>query len=394
MDQPLDIDALRAETPGAAHRAHFNNAGAALMPLPVIAAMKQHLDREAMLGGYEAAEAEADAISAVYGSVARLINADISEIALTENATVAWQMAFYAQSFRPGDRILTARAEYAANYVAFLQVARRTGATVEVVPDDETGAVNPAALDAMIDERVKLIAITWIPTNGGLINPAAAIGKIARRHGITYLLDACQAVGQISIDVAEIGCDLLTATGRKFLRGPRGTGFLYVRRGLLDQLEPAMIDHFGAPWVEPDRYVLRPDARRFETWEKNYASRLGLGAAIDYALALGLKRIEARCRLLADRIRTELAAIPRLTLHDLGRDRAAIVSFSIEGYAAEAVRAALTAKGISVSVSKPSSTLLDASLRDLPVIVRASPHYYNSDEELERLFEAVQELER
>ena len=394
MDQPLDIDALRAETPGAAHRAHFNNAGAALMPLPVIAAMKQHLDREAMLGGYEAAEAEADAISAVYGSVARLINADISEIALTENATVAWQMAFYAQSFRPGDRILTARAEYAANYVAFLQVARRTGATVEVVPDDETGAVNPAALDAMIDERVKLIAITWIPTNGGLINPAAAIGKIARRHGITYLLDACQAVGQILIDVAEIGCDLLTATGRKFLRGPRGTGFLYVRRGLLDQLEPAMIDHFGAPWVEPDRYVLRPDARRFETWEKNYASRLGLGAAIDYALALGLKRIEARCRLLADRIRTELAAIPRLTLHDLGRDRAAIVSFSIEGYAAEAVRAALTAKGISVSVSKPSSTLLDASLRDLPVIVRASPHYYNSDEELERLFEAVQELER
>ena len=394
MDQPLDIDALRAETPGAAHRAHFNNAGAALMPLPVIAAMKQHLDREAMLGGYEAAEAEADAISAVYGSVARLINADISEIALTENATVAWQMAFYAQSFRPGDRILTARAEYAANYVAFLQVARRTGATVEVVPDDETGAVNPAALDAMIDERVKLIAITWIPTNGGLINPAAAIGKIARRHGITYLLDACQAVGQILIDVADIGCDLLTATGRKFLRGPRGTGFLYVRRGLLDQLEPAMIDHFGAPWVEPDRYVLRPDARRFETWEKNYASRLGLGAAIDYALALGLKRIEARCRLLADRIRTELAAIPRLTLHDLGRDRAAIVSFSIEGYAAEAVRAALTAKGISVSVSKPSSTLLDASLRDLPVIVRASPHYYNSDEELERLFEAVQELER
>lgn len=394
MDQPLDIDALRAETPGVANRAHFNNAGAALMPLPVIAAMKEHLDREAMLGGYEAAEAEADAISGVYGSVARLISADTSEIALTENATVAWQMAFYAQSFKPGDRILTARAEYAANYVAFLQVARRTGATIEVVPDDETGALNPAALDAMIDERVKLIAITWIPTNGGLINAAAAIGKIARRHGITYLLDACQAVGQISIDVAEIGCDMLTATGRKFLRGPRGTGFLYVRRGLLDRLEPAMIDHFGAPWVELDRYALRPDARRFETWEKNYASRLGLGAAIDYALALGLERIEARCRLLATRIRTELGAIPGLTIHDLGRDRAAIVSFSIDGYAADAVRATLTAKGINVSVSKPSSTLLDARLRDLPVIVRASPHYYNSDDELDRFLEAVCELER
>ncbi|CAD5271218.1 Aminotransferase class V (fragment) [Bosea sp. 62] len=245
--QPLDVEALRADTPGTAHRIHLNNAGAALMPLPVIAAMKHHLDREAMMGGYEAADASHEAVSAVYRSVARLINADVDEIALTENATVAWQMAFYAQSFRPGDRILTARAEYAANYVAFLQMARRTGVVIEVIPDDATGALDPVALDAMIDERVKLIAITWIPTNGGLINPAAAVGKIARRHGVTYLLDACQAIGQMPIDVAELGCDLLAATGRKFLRGPRGTGFLYVRRALLDQLEPAMIDHFGAP---------------------------------------------------------------------------------------------------------------------------------------------------
>ncbi|MFN3362403.1 MAG: aminotransferase class V-fold PLP-dependent enzyme [Allorhizobium sp.] len=390
--QPLDVEALRADTPGTAHRIHLNNAGAALMPLPVIAAMKHHLDREAMMGGYEAADAEHEAVSAVYRSVARLINADVDEIALTENATVAWQMASYAQSFQPGDRILTARAEYAANYVAFLQMARRTGVVIEVIPDDEAGVLDPVALDAMIDDRVKLIAITWIPTNGGLINPAAAVGKIARRHGVTYLLDACQAVGQMPIDVAELGCDLLAATGRKLLRGPRGTGFLHVRRALLDQLEPAMIDHFGAPWVAPDRYALRPDARRFETWENNYASRLGLGAAIDYALDLGVVRIEARCRLLACRLRAELGTISRVTLHDLGRDRAAIVSFSVHDLNAEGIRSELARKAINISVSRPSSTLLDASARSLPTVIRVSPHYYNSEDELDRFVGAVHDL--
>jgi selenocysteine lyase/cysteine desulfurase len=390
--RPLDIAALRADTPGTAHRVHLNNAGAALMPLPVIAAMKDHLDLEATLGGYEAADMRAVAVSAIYASVARLINAGSDEIALTENATVAWQMAFYAQTFKPGDRILTARAEYAANYVAFLQMARRTGATIEVIPDDETGALDPEALAQMMDERVKLIAVTWIPTNGGLINPAAAIGQIARRHGVTYLLDACQAVGQLPIDVEEIGCDLLAATGRKFLRGPRGTGFLYVRRALLERMEPAMIDHFGAPWVEADRYALRPDARRFETWEKNYAARFGLGVAVDYALDLGLDAIRARCRHLADGLRSELERVPRLTLHDLGRDRAAIVSFSIEGFASDAIRSDLSKQGINVSVSKPGSTLLDARARRLPAVLRVSPHYYNSEDEIDRFVTALKDV--
>ena len=216
----LDLDRLRADTPGSSHRVHLNNAGAALMPQPVLDAMIGYLRREGEIGGYETAAEAAPRLDAVYGSVARLIGAAPDEVALTENATVAWQMGFYALAagFRSGDRILTARAEYAANYVAFLQVAHRTGAMIEVVPDDATGALDPDALSAMIDDRVRLIAITWVPTNGGLVNPAAEVGRIARAHGIPYLLDACQAVGQMPVDVAALGCDLLAATGRKFLR--------------------------------------------------------------------------------------------------------------------------------------------------------------------------------
>ena len=281
----LDLDRIRADTPAAARRAYLHNAGAALMPVPVVAAMKDYLDLEAEIGGYAAADRGGERLQGVYASVARLINAAPRRDRADRERDGGVADGVLCAAFAPGDRILTAQAEYAANYVAYLQVARRTGAVIEVVPSDASGQLDVAALERMIDGRVKLIAITWVPTNGGLVNPAAAVGRVARAHGITYLLDACQAVGQMPVDVAALGCDLLAATGRKFLRGPRGTGFLYVREALLERLEPPMLDHFAAPWVARDRYRLRDDARRFETWENNYAARLGLGVAVDYALA-------------------------------------------------------------------------------------------------------------
>jgi cysteine desulfurase / selenocysteine lyase len=389
---PFDIDRLRQETPGVAHRVHLNNAGAGLMPSPVLEAMIDYLRRESDIGGYEAAFEGSARLDAVYDSVARLIGASRDEIALTENATVAWQMAFYSLQLKAGDRILTARAEYAANYVAFLQIAKRTGAVIEIIPDDADGVLDPVALERMIDDRVRLIAVTWVPTNGGLVNPAAEIGQIARARGIPYLLDACQAVGQMPVDVQAIGCDMLSATGRKFLRGPRGTGFLYVRRDLICQLEPPMIDHFAAPWVDPDRYELRTDARRFETWENNYAARLGLGVAVDYALEIGLAEIKKRCLTLATELRTSLARIPGVAVHDLGPRPAAIVSFSLDNHDAGVVNRHLFNAGINVSHSRPSNTLLDSLARGLPTLLRASPHYYNTVEEIEVLVTAIRAI--
>ena len=390
----IDIDQVRADTPGCGARAYLHNAGAALMPRPVIDAMKNHIDLEAQVGGYTAAAHVADRIDALYASVAALLNAAPDEIALAESATVAWQRAFYSLPFEAGDRILTAEAEYAANFVAFLQVAKRTGAVIDVVPSDARGVIDLAALEAMLDERVKLIAITWVPTNGGLVNPAAAVGRIARAHGIPYLLDACQAVGQMPVDVEAIGCDMLSATGRKFLRAPRGTGFLYMRRQLLERTEPAMIDHAGAPWVTRDAYRLRDDARRFEPWESSIADRLGLAAAVDYARAIGLEAIETRCHALAARLREGLAAISGVLLRDLGERPCAIVSFTIEGVAANAVVDAADAVGITIGVSDPASTRLDAEARHLPVLVRASPHYYNVEAEIDRLIELCAALKK
>ncbi|MCP5028463.1 MAG: aminotransferase class V-fold PLP-dependent enzyme [Actinomycetia bacterium] len=385
----MNIDEIRSDTPGTAHGIHLLAAGSALMPCPVIDAVKDHLDLEARVGGYEAHRLEMDRLEAVYDSVAALVGGRAREIALVENATVAWCQAFYALPFGPGDRVLTCEAEYGANYVAYLQRARRDGIVIDVVPSTQSGSVDVDALDAMIDDRVKLIATTWIPTNGGLVNPAAEIGRVARAHGVPYLLDGCQAVGQMPIDVAELGCDFLSATGRKFLRGPRGTGFLWVRGDLIPDLEPAMIDHYAADWVATNDYELRPDARRFENWENAYALRAGLGAAVDYALDLGIDTIQDRAWGLAARLRSGLTAIPGAKVRDLGDEKCAIVSFTIDGVDPVARVAELRQAGITIGTTDPASTRLDAEARGLPMMFRAAPHYYNTELEVDVLLSSL-----
>jgi len=389
MGTPVDVERARAETPGCADVLHFNNAGAALMPRPVVEAVVEHLEREAHLGGYEAADAAEAAIEHTYAMLARLLGCRADEVAVVENATRAWDMAFYSIPLTAGDRVLTARAEYASNYIAYLQVARRTGASIEVVPSDATGQVSVAALEAMMDERVKLISMSHVPTNGGLVNPAAEVGRVARTWQVPFLLDACQSVGQLPTEVETLGCDLLSGTGRKYLRGPRGTGFLYVRRSLIERLEPPFLDLHAAEWTGPQEYVVRGDARRFENWESNIAAEIGLGVAVEYALGWGLEAIGQRVGGLAEHLRAELAALPGVTIYDQGAVRCGIVTFGLQGREPAAIKAALAAQRINVTTSSRASTLLDMDARHLQGVVRASVHYYNTEDEVARFCAAV-----
>jgi cysteine desulfurase / selenocysteine lyase len=392
MAEDWDIGRLREETAGCEKSTFFNNAGASLQPRPVVARVIEHLRLEEQVGGYEAADRVAEELARVYGSVARLLHCAPEEIALQENATRAWEMAFYSLRFAPGDRIVTAANEYASNYIAFLQVAQRTGVEIQVVESDAAGEVDLEALRKLLDDRVKLIALTHVPTNGGLVQPAALVGQLARAAGIPFLLDACQSAGQIHLDVDALGCDMLSATGRKYLRGPRGTGFLYVRNELLAQMDPPSLDLHAATWVAQGKFEVRPDAKKFETWESAAAIRLGLGVAIEYALALDLKKIERRVQHLAALLREQLTQVKGVTVRDLGRIRCGIVTFTCNGHSPGEVMQRLKANGIAVRTVERSSARIDMEQRGLDELVRASVHYYNTEAEIERLCEAMRAI--
>lgn len=374
---------LRADTPSCERRIHFDNAGASLTPRPVYETLLRHLALENEVGGYEAEARAAGDLEKTYASLARLLRARPEEIAYVENATRAWDMAFYALPLRPGDRVITHASEYASNYLAFLQQARRRGLEIDLAPSDPSGQIDVAAIEPLITARTRLIAITHVPTQGGLVNPAAEVGAIARKHGLLYLLDACQSVGQLDLDVTAIGCHMLSGTGRKFLRGPRGTGFLYVAGEILETLDPPFIDLRAASWLSEDAYRLAPGARRFETWESYVAGRLALGAAAEYALSVGMAAIERRVARLGERLREALADLPGARVHDLGARRCGIVTFSKEGVAAADLAAFLKAQGCAVSVSEAAYARLDLGRRGLPTLTRASVHYFNAEEEIE-----------
>jgi len=388
----IDKQAVRHDLLSEQGSMHLDHAGAALMPRCVLKTQIDHLELEAAVGGYEAKRLRNDQIEAVYDSVARLINCQRKEVAIVENATVGWMMAFYSIPFEAGDRILTAEAEYASNYLAYLQLARDRGVVVETIPSTATGELCVESLKAMIDDRVKLISVTHVPTNGGLVNPVEAIGAVARANDILYIVDACQSAGQMPLDVNAIQCDVLSATGRKWLRGPRGVGFLFVSKRILESLHPPMIDLFSAVWVDVDRYELRNDARRFENWESNYAAKLGLGSAIDYALDIGLDNIETEVTRLAEILRDKLGEVPDVSVHDIGQHKCGIVTFSMAGVEATEIETWLRENRILVSVSSPASTLIDASKRKLPALVRSSVHYYNQETEIDALVNCVKAI--
>jgi len=390
----MDVGALRAQTPGCLNRLHLNNAGAALLARPTLDAMTAQLRLEAGIGGYEAAAAAQDAISATYAGVASLLNGQADEVALFDNGTHAWNAAFYSLPLGPGDRILTGRAEYGSNVLAYWQVAERTGAEVVVVPNDRHGQIDTIALAGMVDERVKLIGVSHVPTAGGLVNPAAAIGRIARDAGVLFLLDATQSVGQFPVDVDAIGCDLLSATGRKFLRGPRGTGFLWVRAAALERLRPFVVEIASATWDGGQGFSWAAGARRFESWEKSYVNILGLGAALQQAFSLGMDAVGERTAMLGARLRGLLDGLPGVSTHDLGQVRCAIVTARVAGVPAADVAAELGRAGVNVSVTVPEHSPLDTQDRALHPLVRLSPHYYNTEEELDRAAELVAAIAR
>ena len=392
MSTEFSLEAVRAATPGVDNVIHVNNAGSALPPSVVTDTVVDYLRREEAIGGYETADERHDQLEAVYDSLGALVGAPRDHMAVIENATRAWDMAVYGYPFEKGDRVVTCRAEYSSNVLALLQLQRRFGIEIVLVDDDEHGQIDLDQVDAELAKGAAMMAMTHIPTSGGLINPAEAVGALCEKHGVFYVLDACQSAGQVPLDVAAIKCDVLSGTGRKYLRGPRGTGFLYAGERALDVLEPPFIDLHSADWTRADDYEWLPNARRFENWETYYAGKAGLGAAVDYALSLGVETTAARLVDLGARLRSGLEALDRVEVHDKGERRGGIVTFTVDGVDADSVQSQLSARRINTSTSSPERARIDLEPRGLPTVIRASTHYYNSEDEIDAVIAAVDEV--
>jgi selenocysteine lyase/cysteine desulfurase len=393
MDSQLEH--WRKDTPAAeAGRVHLNNAGAALMPAPVVKAIEQHIKLETAMGGYEAADAASAEIDEAYASLASLVNGRPRNIAVVENATVAIAQALSAFDFVPGDVILTTRCDYISNQLMYLSLARRCGVRLVRADDLPEGGVDPESVRALIaKERPKVVVLTWVPTNSGLVQAAAAVGTVCANAEVPYVVDACQAVGQLPIDAAELKCDFLAATARKFLRGPRGIGFLYVSDRALDAgRAPLYIDMQGARWREADEYELVPDAHRFENWEFAYALVLGMGEAARYAQRIGMDVITPRVQELARTLREKLGRLEHVRVLDRGREQCGIVTVEIAGHDARDVVMRLREEAINVSATLREYAVLDMDDKGAASAVRISPHYYNTSIELNLAVSALEEF--
>jgi selenocysteine lyase/cysteine desulfurase len=397
MRRPADspeVARWRADTPGCERLVHLNNAGAALQPAPVRQAVRDHLELEHEIGGYEASEARVDALREAYDAVGRLLGASGRNVAMQQNSTVAFTQAFAAFDLRRGDRILTSRADYASNQIMYLALSRRVGVETVRAPDAPEGGIDPQAVREMVRRRrPTLLALSWIPTNSGLVQPAETIGEICREAGVPYIVDACQAVGQIPVSVDRLHCDYLAAATRKFMRGPRGLGFLYVSDQVLaDGAYPVTVDMHGADWTESDDFALKPDARRFEGWEISHALVLGAGAAAEYALGVGIERARDRSWALAAYTRARLSAMDGVRVLDRGPELCAIATAELGGRNAEEVKLALRARGINTSSPLREDAVIDMDEKRATSAIRISPHYYNTADEIDTALAALAEV--
>jgi selenocysteine lyase/cysteine desulfurase len=389
-----DLVRWRDETPGCVYRNHLNNAGAALMPECVIRAIDDHITLESHIGGYEAAEERVAATEKAYDGIASLVHAAARNVAITPSSTAAFIQALTSIDFHPGDVILTSRCDYTSNQLHYVSLARRRDVRIVRAADLPSGGIDPDSVRALARQnRPRLVAVSWVPTNSGLVQDVVGVGEVCEELDVPYIVDACQAAGQLVIDVAHLKCDFLAATARKFLRGPRGIGFLYVSDRALSRGDyPLYVDMRGATWTAPDDMKLAPDARRFEDWEFPYALVLGLGAAVAYAQMVGVARAGARAVHLANELRARLAALDGVRVLDRGRDPCAIVTLEVAGHDVVDIVSELRRRHINASASLAWYGLIDMAEKHAASAVRLSPHYYNTLEEVDAAVEAIGEI--
>ena len=390
----MDIRKIRKDIVDCDEKIFVNSAGSSLMPHSVVKIIKNYIEEEEKLGGYKVEELRQDEISDLYFQAARLIGAKASNIAFAHDATDAYIKALASIPFKEGDVLITSENDYASNQIQFVSLSKRLGIRILRMKTLENGDLDISDFQDLVKKYTpKLVAVTHVPTNSGLVQDVVTIGKICKEKDILFLVDACQSLGQLEVKVEKINCDFLTTTGRKFLRGPRGTGFLYVSDKVLEKgLYPLFIDGCGATWTHTDHFEVHPRAKRFETWEAPYAMVVGFREALRYANEIGIDNISIYNRKLMAYFREKLSALPGVQLFDKGSEKCNILTFRKQNRTLEQTQKGFEDNQVLYNISKRQWGVIDFDRKGVDWVVRLSPHYFNTPEEMDRLVEIIDKI--
>jgi selenocysteine lyase/cysteine desulfurase len=387
----MNIETIRSQTKGLDGKLFFNSAGSSLMQDQVIECMLNYLEEERMIGGYAAAAKHQESINGFYTQVANLIKAKEKNIAFATSATDAYNQALSSIPFQSKDVILTTNNDYISNQLAFIGLQKRYDVEIVRVNDLKKGGMDAEDCIEKIEKlKPKLVAITHIPTNSGLIQDVYSIAPACKASGAYYLIDTCQSIGQLNISVETLNCDFLTATGRKFMRGPRGTGFLYVSDRVLNEgLTPLFTEQCGAEWTEEFGYKIMDSALRFERWERNCGNMLGLAKATELINKIGIESIEKRNNELQLFAREALSKLPNIQCTDIGENLCNLITFTNADGSINRIVELFATNNVSFSISGINSALIDFTKRELTEVVRISPHYFNTEKEISTLIDIL-----
>ena len=372
---------------------HFNHSGAGLPSPETVQAVVDHLRLEAERGPMEAGAIASDAIRNSYQVAAQLLGCAPQDVAFGTSHGQLYGNLIASIPLSAGDKIFVSRQEWIGNVLCLQRSANLSGASLSLMASDDTSAVDPIALGESLSSEVRIVALTWIGAGSALINPAAAIGAAIRHAGSSafFIIDASQAIGQVPINVAEIGCDALIACGRKFLRGPRGTALAYISPRLAAEIVPRSIDNVSST-LSNGNVVVANSAQAFEFGEESVALKLGLGKAIEQALSLGVDRIRLKLHHKAAILRQALAVVPGVQLLDLGNSKGAAVTFAINGVACATAKQRLADQGINIGMNGPGYTPYDLSIRGISELLRASVHLSTTDDDIALIVNATRSI--
>ncbi|SOY69312.1 aminotransferase class V-fold PLP-dependent enzyme [Cupriavidus taiwanensis] len=385
----MDIQAIRADTPLTASTIYLDTAAASIPPDAVLDTVRGYLLDTGHVGIYlPAFRKETYArVEAVRATLAGWLNCAADELAFTKNATESISIAARGIAWQAGDEVLVADTEMLSNLLPWRRLEQSHGIVVKMVAANAEGLLSAAAFAAAITPRTRLLTFSHLPNSTGAVQPAAQICAVARQHGVLSLVNGAQSVGMLRSDVAELGCDVLAGCGRKALRATEGSGFLYVRRALIAQIEPMLVGWWNGAYDRATGALsLVPGARRFEAGCPIVPAILGLGTAIDYAAAIGIDAIEARVRDLTEYAVAKFSSIPGFELYgpaDVAH-RIGIVPFNVRGVDPARIVAALETQQC---IIEAGNFMADAILARYGVstMARVSLHYFNTHEEIDRV---------